>query len=301
VQSEQGFYQLGFPPRRNGFRGITKLARRRVRQGAQLLEEDPKLCGFWTITLSDEMTIELADRDAWHVFQGAIRSLLVRKLRRLGMPALAVAVVELQPKRSEELHMPIPHLHVLFKAKKHRKDSWPLGPGDFDLIIFQALLRCGIVIFDLESAGKIESIRRSAAGYISKYMTKAQESNFLEFEEYILCPRQWFFITKDLLEMVKSNTFELPSAFLAWLVSVAEPNDRGQLYSSGQVPNLPRGAPSCWSVSFRSADAIWVCLEAWETDCVSAVRHGKWKSGIRPGPSRGDCVAPGQKVGGAEA
>jgi hypothetical protein len=161
-------------------------------------------------------------------------------------------------------------------------------------------MRCGLVTFDLESAGKIESIRRSAASYIAKYMTKAQESNALELEEYILCPRQWFFISKPLLQLVKDNTFELPSAFCQWLVSVAEPNAQGQLFSCGMVQNLPRGAPSCWSISFRSADSAWVCLEAWETHSRTAVRHGKWKSAIRPGPGGGDCVAARAEVGRVE-
>jgi hypothetical protein len=245
-------------------KGITRLARRRIRQGGQLLEEDAKCCGFWTITLSDEMVLHLADHDAWHTFQGAVRSLLVRKLRQCGLPQLVVAVVELQPKRSSDLHMPIPHLHILFRAKRHRKEPWPLGPGDYDLIIFKALMRCGLVTFDLEIAGKIESIRRSAASYIAKYMTKAQESNAMEFEEYILCPRQWFFISKPLLKLVKENTFELPVAFVSWLVEVAQPNAQGQLYSCGMVENLPRGAPSCWMLSFRSADSAWLCLESWE-------------------------------------
>jgi len=256
---------LGFPPRRNGLKGITRLGLRRIRQGGQVLEEDPKCCTFWTITLADGALIHLHETDGWHRFQNAIRHELVRLLRRRRGQALVVACVELQPKRSARFHLPVPHLHVLYRSKRHRKGPWALSVAEHDRLIVLALRACGYGNINVDDAGSVEAIKRSAAGYISKYMSKSMESNGLELEEYMTCPRQWFFMSRELLRLVEALTIDLPAALVEWLIRNARPNDRGQLYQCSAVPGLPRGAPSCWVLSFRSADAAWCCLEAWET------------------------------------
>jgi len=264
AESGQHHETLGMPPRRNGLKGITKLGIRRIRQGGQLLEEAPKLCTFWTVTLPTGALLHLHDTDGWARFQNAIRHELVRLLKRRRGEALVVACVELQPERTAEYKFPVPHLHVLYRSKRHRKGGWAISIPEHDRLIVLALRRCGYHDENVGSAGKTEEIYRSAAGYISKYMSKSIESNGIELEEYMLCPRQWFFLSSELLAMIERCTVEVPAEWLEWLVRNAQPNDRGQLYQCAPVPGLPRGAPACWCVSFRSADAVWHCLEAYE-------------------------------------
>ena len=277
------------PPRRYGLNGLTANGRRRLQQGCSLLEEQRSLLSFWTITLPDHAMWEVIDRDLWPRFQQTIRHRLHLALRRAGLPPLALAVAEIHPSRSGRMVQAMPHLHVLFRGRKGRRDAWAFSPRDLDRIIVAALKACGIVVEEVKSAGNVQSIRRSVRRYLSKYVSKASHVFQTEMEPEGLgspngCPRQWWFMTRELLALVLEATGSLPAPFLAWLCDRARPAARGQLYVVQRVPIPDPRAPSVWLVSFRSPWALFLCWEAYEKAVIlgpdpsrPTVRHDRLK------------------------
>jgi len=247
-----------------GLNGLTRLGRRRIQAGAQLLEEDRLCCSFWTINLSDEANEQLAELGSWWRFQEAIRKELGRLLHRRGIKPRTVAVVEIGPRRSERQGRPVPHLHILFQGKRNRYSHWAISTDELDNLILMAIRRAGGTSTDIRSSGNVQAIHTSAAGYLTKYITKTTARKVPPGSDWRLIPRQWWFMSAALLEEVVALTIRLPAHFLAWMIDRREPARRGQLYQCSPVPNLPRGAPSCWMVCFRSADAAWALWEHFE-------------------------------------
>jgi hypothetical protein len=261
------------PGRRYGLNGLTAKGRRRLTAGCCLLEERRKLLSFWTITLPDAVLAELLQLDAWHVFQSAIRQELSRRLQRLGVDPLVLAVAELHPERSLAAGQALPHLHVLFQGKEGAGKDWLLTPAQLDGIIVGALGRAGVVVLALPSAGKVESILRSVRRYLSKYVSKAPRqsvtgSDLAMLGDPRLCPRQWWFMSAPLLAMIEAATRALPSEFLAWLIDRSRAPWAGAPYVVQRVPIADPGAPSCWMVSFRSPWALFLCWESYERAAI---------------------------------
>lgn len=257
------------PPRRYGLNGLTANGRRRLQQGCSLLEEQRALLSFWTVTLPDAAMAEVIERDLWPRFQQTIRHRLHLALKRRGLPPLALAVAEIHPKRSGRTLQAMPHLHVLFRGRISRRHGWAFAPSELDRIIESALKACGIIAVGLKSAGNVQSIRRSVKRYLSKYVSKASHVFQAEMAPEGLgspngCPRQWWFMTRELLALVLDASGQLPPDFLAWLCDRARPAARGQLYVVQRVPIPDPRAPSVWNVTFRSPWALFLCWEAYE-------------------------------------
>jgi hypothetical protein len=257
------------PPRRYGLKGLTANGRRRLQQGCSLLEEQRSLLSFWTITLPDAAMAEVLERDLWPRFQQTIRHRLHLALKRRGLPPLALAVAEIHPQRSGRMVQAMPHLHVLFRGRLSSREPWAFSPEQLDRMILSALKACGIIVEAVKSAGNVQSIRKSVRRYLSKYVSKA--SHVFESAEPVEglgspngCPRQWWFMTRELLELVLEATGQLPAPFMAWLCDRARPSARGQLYTVQRVPVADPRAPSIWLVSFRSPWALFLCWEAYE-------------------------------------
>jgi hypothetical protein len=207
--------------------------------------------------------------DLWPRFQQTIRHRLQLALNRRGLPPLALAVAELHPKRSGRMVQAMPHLHVLFRGRLSRRDGWAFTPSDLDRLIVAGLKACGIIAEEVKSAGNVQAIKRSVRRYLSKYVSKASHvSQTAEPVEGLGspngCPRQWWFMTAELLALVVAATRDLPAPFLAWLCDRARPPERGQLYVIQRVPIADPRAPSVWVVSFRSPWALFLCWEAFE-------------------------------------
>ena len=257
------------PPRRYGLKGLTANGRKRLQQGCCLLEEQRPLLSFWTITLPPAAMEAVIDRDLWPRFQQTVRHRLHLALKRRGLPPLALAVAELHPKRSGRMVQAMPHLHVLFRGRLSRRDGWAFTPSDLDRLIVAALKACGIVAVAVNSAGNVQAIKRSVRRYLSKYVSKASHvSQTAEPVEGLGspngCPRQWWFMTAELLALVVDATRRLPAPFLAWLCDRAMPPARGQLYTVQRVPIADPRAPSVYVVEFRSPWALFLCWESYE-------------------------------------
>jgi hypothetical protein len=242
-----------------------------------LLEEQRPLLSFWTITLPDEAMAAVIEQDLWPRFQQTIRHRLHLALKRRGLPPLALAVAEIHPKRSGRMVQAMPHLHVLFRGRMDRRHGWAFTPSQLDRMIVAALKACGIIVEAVKSAGNVQAVKRSVRRYLSKYVSKASHVfEGVEPSEGLGspngCPRQWWFMTSELLALVVAATRDLPAPFLAWLCDRALPPARGQLYVVQRVPIADTRAPSVWLVTFRSPWALFLTWESYEKAAILGER-----------------------------
>lgn len=265
------------PPRRYGQNGLTATGRRRLTAGCCLLEERRSLLSFWTITLPDDVLWELCQLDGWSTFQNAIRQRLTRRLADLGAVPLVLAVAELHPERSAAAGQALPHLHVLFQGKLRAGEDWLLTPAQLDGLILSALRAAGLHREELAAAGQVERIRKSVRRYLSKYVSKASRQlaasgHGLMVGDPRLCPRQWWFMSRPLLELIEEATRALPADFLAWCCDRSREAWQGAPFVVQRVAIADPAAPSVWCVSFRSPWALFKTWEAYERAVILGER-----------------------------
>jgi hypothetical protein len=259
--------QRDCPPRRYGLRGLSQQGRTRLRQAGALMEEQRRCCGFWTITLPDACLWWLGHNDAWPRFQNAIRHRLVRRLQQRGVTPWVAGVVELHPGRSAREGQALPHLHVLYRGRECGRKGWAIRPSEFDDLVRMALAAAGLHWRGALDRCKVEPVRFSVRRYLSKYISKPSRLGTAErifVGNPVLCPRQWFFISKAIMSVILENIKELPVMFAVFLLERRQENRRGQLYHAQQLALDRPGAPSTWRLTFRSPWALFRCWETYE-------------------------------------
>ena len=261
-------------PVRNGWKGITPLARRSIHRACAALEDQRNRLAFWTVTLSPEQLDWIERYDTWPAFQSAIRHRLVRALRARGLRPLVVGVVELHPERSAKEGRPCPHIHVAFVGRQHRWGRWLLSTADLDLVICKALIAAQCFDLDVRAAGNVQPVKKSVGAYLSHYMKKGSAPPAVCGRGFELCPRQWFFQSRPMLGMVRSLTVRLPLPFVAfchqrWPVLAEEG------WGSWQQVEIPDPrAPAVFSILWESVAAVAAALAWWQ----ESLWDGKWAS-----------------------
>lgn len=256
--------------KRNGWKGITDNARRSIHRACAALEDQRARLAFWTVTLSPAQLDWIERYDSWPAFQGAIRHRLVRALRRRGLRPLVVGVVELHPERSVAEGRPCPHIHVAFVGRAHRRARWALTTADLDLIICKALMAAQCFDLDVRAAGNVQPVRRSVGAYLSHYLKKGHSSSMVCLGLPLLVPRQWFFQSRPLLQLVRHLTIRLPLAFVAFL------HERWHVLSERgwgewqQVEIADPRAPAVFSILWESVAAVAAAVAWWQESIEDA-------------------------------
>lgn len=163
--------------RRRGWKGITSLGRRRVRESCELLQRKygRGRLSFVTLTMphlgdEDMGAIALEWPQVIHKLQKAVCS----RLRLAGLPGVVVGCSEIQPERSWKERRPVLHIHAVFVGRLPRQ-KWAISTKTFDQIWATIL---GNVLgrhVDVQSACQMQSVKKSAAGYLGKYLSKSDE------------------------------------------------------------------------------------------------------------------------------
>jgi hypothetical protein len=231
-----------------------------------VLQDNREGLAFWTVTLPDVTIRELITADLWPQFQSRLRDLLVRSLKKRGMPPRVVGVVELHPGRSMRDRLPLPHLHVVFQGRKGRGHAWVLRREDLDGLIRDAVRYVGLPAPDVKAAGNVQPVRRNCGAYLAKYCTKSRESAWVDRVPGNL-PRVWWFWSRELRAQVLDLVLPVCWSFASWLhrLPALELERLGAARVKLEIAD-PR-APSTWCVRFGSSDALrraTVLWGAWE-------------------------------------
>lgn len=116
-----------------------------------------------------------------------------RALVRAGLPGKVVYVLELQKRGAI-------HWHLCFQGRQPRK-HWAVEPLEFRSMLDDVLRNHGFTYKTIKSASRVERIKKSLVGYMSKYMTKGEpeQGTTLGF------PTAWWGMSRELLTEIKQK------------------------------------------------------------------------------------------------
>lgn len=218
-------------PVRYGTHGITPYGARRVRNAAHLIERGFKrhLAVFATCTVpplpSEDMQLI---HERWNKVVETYRRKLTRALRYKGLSGQSVTVSEVQTKRYESTGLPILHIHTVFRGKT-AAGRWAVSTKEHDQMWYDALAdACGDAIPSVRSACNLQRVKKSAEGYLGKYMTKGCKvvSKLIADGFCGWMPKQWWSISQSLGRLIDKETLDVRE-FAEWLNDVADGEGAG--------------------------------------------------------------------------
>ena len=214
--------ELSQKNKRYGKHGITRLGRRMVKNGAVLLERKYKISrlGFATATLPNysRRILHILSRD-WHEVTRRFFQKVKRFQEKMGCPTEMVSCTEIQPKRFRKTGVVAPHIHYIYicKTKSHSKKFTIIASlfrRYWKESVEQVIaLHDGYVSekADFNASIDCQIIKKSAAAYLGKYMSKGGEI-LEEIDEKGLTaflPKQWWTATAGMKKMVKNAIITL--------------------------------------------------------------------------------------------
>lgn len=206
-----------------GSHGITNFGKRVCKNSAILLQKrhDRGCLGFGTATLPcisaplcRYIIANIADIS--RRFYQRIR----REYAKRGAEFDYIGVVEIQEKRFGDTNLPVPHLHFVFVAKPNIRSGYTLHTKDFytawnnsvNEVIGKGRFAPIMGVDGHVGSVKVEPIRKSAASYLGKYISKGctvvkamKEKGFTEF------PKQWWTASMQCKKMFKDSLVHLRS------------------------------------------------------------------------------------------
>ena len=207
---------------RPGLSGISVYARKQIERSCRLLDDYRGRTAMWTVTLTDNDYLDLAQTRQWPAFQRRVTDLLVRHLQANGDPGIVIGVVEVGAKRFRRTGRPDPHIHIVTTGygSKDVNGRFLLCPEVCDELVAKACQYAGLPFRERPSASNVSKVRHSVRAYMSKYLTKQMpvKPEELEGEWSELIPRQWFNQSKACKAMCDGVMIKLPPAFSAFVV-----------------------------------------------------------------------------------
>ena len=233
------------PPK--GQKGITRYGAKMIRNACHALQQNygRKRLGFATMTLDSNPNWLLLCCWSWAEIVRKFTQEVKRELERVGAPCHIIGATEMHPKRSKDVGYIVPHLHFVYvswdgkaKVNKGFGEDTKLMP---DFYISHARMK---EIFDRVCAKEIakltelplseikvnnrvnlQAVRKSAEGYLGKYMSKGAK----ELEKYIEeipgrddIPSHWWHCTKELRQIVKSLVQAVPKPIIEAILAEVE-------------------------------------------------------------------------------
>ena len=197
-----------------GLNGITNYGARLVRNAAYCLQKiyGRERLSFCTTTLVGGPQETCAVAVHWSELVRRFMQAVKEKLVRHQLPPFVVAVTEIQMKRFRRTGgMPL-HLHMVFVGKhKGRGAPWEISTDWFDECWRRAVTRLvpELKDFSWRSSCNMQGVRKSAKGYLGKYLSKGVGAVTEVLEECPelaeFMPRSWYSCTNPLRDLVLAN------------------------------------------------------------------------------------------------
>lgn len=193
-----------------GLKGISGYGRRMIRNGAHILEQavGVRRCALLTVTippLPEEVYKEVTRE--WSEIVRIFTQWIVRMLGRAHGYKWVIGCVEIQEKRMEnEGGLPL-HLHLVFQSRTKRE--FTLNLHEVSRVWQRAI--CSRVpaaaSVNYSSATRIEGVKKSVAGYISKYLSKGVNQNVLvSVSKGFKLPSAWWIGVGGIKQEIKRRT-----------------------------------------------------------------------------------------------
>jgi len=216
-------------PSRRGKNGITKYGRNMVESAATILEESigKQNLSFITCTLPSLEPAELIElTNLWSELSRQFLQRLRRLMESKGLnPDNYVYCTEIQEKRYLNRGEIAPHFHILIQGK-FPNGHWLIHYDELAYEWEQSLSHFLGRPVDCSSATRIERIRKSAANYLGKYMSKGgpiidliKENGYAD-----ILPLSWWGASLCLKRQVKRRVKRIGSQFYESLEKLAELN-----------------------------------------------------------------------------
>lgn len=197
-------------PEKYGKKGITGFGRNMVKSAATLIQKMPgKRTTFATVTmpvLPAPLRRELAM--VWPEFVRQLQQTLSRWLKRQGLPALIASCSEIQQGRLENHKEAYLHLHLVWPNHWARYGNWAIDVSELRAWCSEFLQKRGLWADGAWVNVDTQQVRKSAAGYLSKYMSKGVSAieEFAADCGWDAVPGQWWNLTKPARDLVKKYT-----------------------------------------------------------------------------------------------
>lgn len=190
-----------------GGKGISSFARQRVKDAATILEKKygREHLSFITHTIPDHAINYVHSN--WEKILANLRRRYVRALQSAGLSEEIVMVSEYQESRFRETGQAVLHLHIVLVGRKK------YGHWERDCEYYEQHWRECCEEYSGEfrddskwnAASRVESIRKSCANYLGKYMSKGVRaiSDILAINPSAFIPSSWHVLTQRLRIAVK--------------------------------------------------------------------------------------------------
>lgn len=166
------------PPSRKRLEGMTKNMGRNIRNAVYLLEQyyGKHLLSFLTLTLPNLSMEDLGKCcERWDYMVDQFLKWLRKRSQKHNIELEYVYCTEIQPERLQKRGEYAPHLHLVFRGKYAKKRPWIVTPTQcrkaWAAIISNVL---GHRNFNKSALEKLHGVKKSAARYLSKYISKGK-------------------------------------------------------------------------------------------------------------------------------
>lgn len=218
--SSESNYHRDERTKRYGLKGISVGGRKRVREGCYLLERKyGRRLGFYTLTCpyTDESQIYEFNRNIAEIARRYFQT-LKRYYQGIGEIWSYVSVYEYQPERYERSGYPVLHIHYI--APCYRRGTWEwICEAEVLRGIFARVCR-HVVGGAPDTSASVDAsvIRKSAVGYISKYMSKGGEIvETITQTATSQVPSQWWSMSANIRAAIEHCTTTIPEEICAYL------------------------------------------------------------------------------------
>lgn len=221
------------PKKRYGLKGISKAGRIKVREGAYLLHRMfPKKLGFYTLTCP------YTEPSSIYEFNRNINIILRRYFemikRAIPCPSLHlyVSVLEVQEQRYLEDKGFALHIHYVMPCYKPGTTQFLFTANELRAFWYRACNNCIGGEPDVMSAIDAVVVRKSASGYISKYMSKGGrlQSEVADVAPSQL-PKQWWSMSALMRKVLQISILSLHPETAEYLFYNAERIDEHSCFT----------------------------------------------------------------------
>lgn len=188
---------------KRGSRGISAKSADSIKYWVGQLERKygRKRLSFLTLTVPDfQGSLREQLQEAWAEIVHRFVDELKRILRRSGAATDAVfGCTEIQIKRSERDGWNVPHLHLVFVGRATVRGHWFVSPASIRRLWKRMVgNQLPIDSYDFGASENLQQVRRSAARYLGKYLSKQSSKSRTPTDsgewhptEYIVCGRKF--------------------------------------------------------------------------------------------------------------